>query len=196
MNDQTRIILARHGETFWNRQQRLQGQKDSPLTPVGREQATNIREKLGSIEINDAYVSPLKRAVDTIQIILEDREVEPIPVDGLMEIALGPWEGVTKEETRLSHPHEYRNFWLQPEFFSLNGAETYSGLQKRVVDQLKKILISHTNHTTLVVSHWIAIKTALAFFTSTPLSRLSNLPDLENGGFVNLIYESGKVKVK
>ena len=91
MNDQTRIILARHGETLWNRQQRLQGQKDSPLTSVGREQARNIREKLESIEINAAYVSSLKRAVDTIQIILEDREVEPILVDGLMEISLGPW---------------------------------------------------------------------------------------------------------
>ena len=196
MSGTTRIVLARHGETLWNRQARLQGQKDSPLTSVGKQQARRIRDKLENVEIDAAYVSPLQRAVDTIQIILDGRPVEPVPVEGLMEIALGPWEGVRKEKTRESHAREYASFWYQPELFSLPGAETYADLQKRLVDQLKAIFDRHRGQTVLVVSHWIAIKSALAFFTSTPISRLAEMPDLDNGAFVSLVRQADEVSVE
>lgn len=196
MSDETVILLARHGETLWNQQKRLQGQKDSPLTTAGRAQAAYTNRLLKDVHIDAAYSSPLQRAVDTISIMLKGRAIEPQTTPALMEIALGPWEGILKQETRRSHPGEYDDFWHRPEHFSLPGAETYVQLQGRVVDQLQDIFDRHANQLVLVVTHWIAIKAALAFFQSAPISDIASMPDLENGAMVKLTEKNGKVEIE
>ena len=196
MKEQTKILLVRHGQTEWNVQNRLQGHKNSPLTNSGKMQALDVKRVLDSYEIHGAYVSPLQRAKDTIEIILSDLDIEAIEVHNLKEINLGPWEGKTKEETKKSHPEEYANFWSKQDEFSLHGAETYSQLQNRIVSELKTIISKETNKTILVVSHWIAIKVAVAYFSSIPISQLSSVPDIENGGFFTLIKEGNTISVK
>ena len=96
MTTQTTIILVRHGETEWNLQNRLQGHKNSPLTLNGKKQALAVNKALSRFEINAAYTSPLKRAADTAEIILEGRNIQAIKLNNLKEIFLGPWEGKTK----------------------------------------------------------------------------------------------------
>lgn len=195
MVDRSRIILVRHGETRWNQQQKIQGHKNSPLTATGKKQAQRVRQSLASEVIDAAYVSPLQRAVDTMEIILDGRSVDIISSDNLKEISLGPWEGKTRQSTRLSHPLEYEDFWHRPERFALLGAETYQQLQQRMVAQIKSIFCSHPNQSILVVTHWIAIKTVLAYFTSTPLSQLCAMPDLNNGDSVTLIQQGEHISV-
>jgi len=180
---ETKIFLVRHGETEWNMQNRLQGNKDSPLTPGGIQQALEVKKSLEQFTIDHAYVSPLKRAKDTMRIILNDREVEVAIKDNLREINLGPWEGKTRQETALSHPDEYMAFWERPDLFNLPGADTLLELQYRIVKELESIFATGKNTNNLVVSHWIAIKVALAHYSSTPLSHLSEIPDPVNGGF-------------
>lgn len=181
---ETRIFLVRHGETEWNLQNRLQGNKDSPLTPDGIQQALGVRRALEQFKIDYAYVSPLKRARDTMEIILKDRAVEVAVKDNLREINLGPWEGKTRQETALSHPEEYLAFWESPDLFQLQGADTFQELQYRVVEEFDSIFANGKNTNNLVVTHWIAIKVALAHYSSTPLSHLSEIPDPVNGGFM------------
>ena len=67
---ETNIFLVRHGETEWNKLNRLQGNQDSPLTKNGIKQAHEVKKSLEQYVIDKAYVSPLKRARDTIDIIL------------------------------------------------------------------------------------------------------------------------------
>ena len=71
---ETNIYLVRHGETEWNQQERLQGNQNSPLTIIGKQQAYDVKKSLDQYEIHQAYVSPLKRARDTLDIILKDRK--------------------------------------------------------------------------------------------------------------------------
>jgi len=191
----TNIFLVRHGETEWNRQQRLQGQKNSPLTKKGIQQAFKVKEALERHEIHKAYVSPLQRALYTIDIILDGREIEVVRSSNLKEINLGPWEGKTREETEQSHPAEYIMFWEKQDRFALLGAETYRQLQIRVVDELNTIFSKEKNNNILVVSHWIAIKVALAYYTSTPLHQLSNIPDPENGAFLTLSCQDNNISI-
>ena len=181
---ETRIFLVRHGETEWNLQNRLQGNKDSPLTPDGIQQALGVKKSLEQFTIDHAYVSPLKRARDTMGIILKDREVEVAIKDNLREINLGPWEGKTRRETALSHPDAYLAFWKKPDLFNLPGADTFQELQYRIVDEFESIFANGKNTNNLVVSHWIAIKVALAHYSSTPLSHLSDISYPVNGGFL------------
>jgi broad specificity phosphatase PhoE len=191
----TNIFLVRHGETEWNRQSRLQGSQNSALTPSGVQQAHQVKKSLEPYSIDFAYVSPLQRARDTIEIILKDRNLEEVIVENLREINLGPWEGKTRKETELSHPDEYRAFWQKSELFNLPGAETYLELQERVVEELESIFLKGKNKNSLIVSHWIAIKVALAHYTSTSLSDLSSISDPVNGAFLCLSKRGSVVSI-
>jgi probable phosphoglycerate mutase len=192
----TSIFLVRHGETEWNQQNRLQGNLNSPLTIAGIQQANDVKKMLDQYEIHQAYVSPLKRARETVSIILDDRKLDPIILDGLREISLGPWEGKTREEAALSHPDEYCNFWEKPETFGLSGAETFRQLQHRIVETLELIFSKGAGNNILVVSHWIAIKVALAHYMSTPLSLLANITDPRNGAFIRLTRQGNNVSIR
>jgi broad specificity phosphatase PhoE len=196
MIHKTRIFLVRHGQTEWNLQNRIQGHKNSSLTKIGEIQAYQAKETLSQYEIHAAYVSPLKRAEDTMKIILEGRDIKPIQSSNLKEIDLGPWEGKTKEETKKSDPKEYENFWNNPSEFSLPGAETYHHLQKRFVNEINAIFLSENNKTILIVSHWIAIKVAFAYFVSIPINKLSSVPDLGNGEFITLLNQGSTISVE
>ena len=196
MADETRIFLVRHGQTEWNLQGRLQGHRDSPLTAAGRAQAHSTREALAEETIHIAYASPLKRAWETLSIIVAGRGIETIACDSLKEIRLGPWEGKTRAETERSDPLETVRFWSSQDQFELSGAETYRQLQDRVVDKLNDLSALHRGKNILVVSHWIAIKTAVAFFTGTPLGQLSAVPDLENGAFLTLSSRDGEISIR
>lgn len=193
---ETRIFLVRHGETEWNTQNRLQGNKDSPLTLRGIKQAHQVKKSLERFSIDQAYVSPLKRARVTAEIILQDRKLEAAVKDQLREINLGPWEGKTRQETALSHPDAYKAFWERPDLFNLLGADTFPELQDRMVKELEQIFIHGNNKNILVVSHWIAIKVALAHYSSTPLSHLSRMSDPLNGEFSSLCKQGEDVFIQ
>jgi len=195
MLNKTIIFLVRHGQTEWNLQNRFQGHKNSPLTTKGIEQALQVKKSLSQYEIHKAYVSPLKRAKDTINIILNGRGIKIIQKNNLKEINLGPWEGKTRKEMKKSHPYEYNQFWNNQDKFFLSGAETYQQLQNRVVMELNNIFQKEQNKTILVVSHWIAIKAATAYYASIPISKLSSLTDIGNGKFSTLVSENGNVTI-
>ena len=196
MELETRIFLVRHGETEWNKHHRMQGNKDSPLTPNGVKQAREVRKSLEQSAIDCAFVSPLKRAIDTAVIILKESSIDFVIRDNLREINLGPWEGKTREETWQSHPDEHIAFRQRPDLFNLPGAETFGSLQIRIVKELETIFADEKGKNILVVSHWMAIKVALAHYTSTPLSHLSEITNPANGGFFCLSKRGGEVSIQ
>lgn len=86
------IVLVRHGETDWNLEGRLMGQKDIPLNDRGREQAEILRNKLADMSFDCCYSSPLSRAKETADIICRDR-CDVICDDNLKERFGGELEG-------------------------------------------------------------------------------------------------------
>ncbi len=101
------IYLIRHGETEWNRDSRIQGQRDSPLTPLGREQARRTGQLLATLGLAGLPVaaSPLGRVQATLAILGEQVALGPITLDPrLSEVALGSWEGLTSTEIRAAYP--------------------------------------------------------------------------------------------
>ncbi len=65
------ILLARHGETDWNRERRWQGHTDRPLTPRGREQARALAKRLDRVRLEAVYASDLTRARETAVAVAE-----------------------------------------------------------------------------------------------------------------------------
>jgi 2,3-bisphosphoglycerate-dependent phosphoglycerate mutase len=100
----TRIILARHGETDWNRERRWQGHSDRPLNDTGREQAETLAAQLADEPIAAVYSSDLVRAHETARIVAERLGLDVVAVPGLRERRFGSWEGLHDVEVERRFP--------------------------------------------------------------------------------------------
>ena len=104
-----RFIFVRHGKTHFNEINLTQGWCDSPLSKVGIRQVESISKQLEQYQIDKAYTSPLGRAVQTSNIILSKKEVEPIYEERFKEVNFGILEGISTELVRklnIESPYE------------------------------------------------------------------------------------------
>ena len=98
-----RILLVRHGESEWNALGRWQGQADSPLSDLGRQQAKAASRALGSVDA--VACSDLQRARVTAEILASELGVGPVIVDpDLRERDAGEWSGLTRAEIHERYP--------------------------------------------------------------------------------------------
>ena len=91
------IILARHGQTEHNRDNKILGSIDSPLTAQGRESAQMLSRVLTGLKPVRAFCSPLGRARDTAGILCQGLGLEPEPRAEMAELSAGEWEGLHRE---------------------------------------------------------------------------------------------------
>src|SRR5947208_8271356 len=100
----TTLLLARHGETDWNREGRWQGWADPPLNEAGRSQAHELAEQLRHVSFDAVYSSDLRRAHETAEIVAAPHGVPVVPDEGLREIDIGPWSGLTRAVIEERYP--------------------------------------------------------------------------------------------
>jgi broad specificity phosphatase PhoE len=148
----TQLILARHGETDWNRENRFQGRADPPLNELGRRQSVKLAEALAGETIARVYTSPLRRASETAAIVAGRLGLEVEPVEPLAEIDVGAWSGLTREEVAARFPDEYAR-WLERSPHGFENGETYEQLAARVVPAIHEVAKRHPSETLLVVTH-------------------------------------------
>ena len=148
----TELILARHGETDWNRQNRFQGHADPPLNAVGRRQSAELAEALAGETIARVYTSPLRRAAETAEIIARRLALEVEPLEPLREIDVGAWSGLTRDEIAAKFPAAYAR-WLERAPHGFEDGETYEQLAARVVPAIRRLAERHASETVLVVTH-------------------------------------------
>ena len=148
----TTLILARHGETDWNRENRFQGHADPPLNALGRQQSGELAEALAGDEIVRVYTSPLRRARETAEIVAARLTLEVEPVEGLREIDVGAWSGLTRTEVEQRFPQAYAR-WVDRAPHGFEDGETYDELAARVIPALRKLAERHPSDAVLVVTH-------------------------------------------
>ncbi len=138
-----RLYIMRHGETAWNVRRLFQGHSDIPLNENGIALAEVTADGLRDVPFDLAYTSPLRRARQTAEIILRDRNVPLIEEPQLIEIAFGECEGSSVFPTP-EHPEQdsnLRNFIVDPEHYKTpKGGESISGLGKRMRTYLDKLI--------------------------------------------------------
>jgi len=154
------ILLIRHGETLSNREGRVQGHRDSPLTPDGVEQARRAGHTIARL-IGDATgwrvtSSPLGRCVRTAGIIAEiaGLDFRAITFDPrLAEIDTGTFSGLTKAELTERDPDLTRGRGLDHWAFKAPGGESHATLTARLSDWLASV---GPEDKVVVISHGIA----------------------------------------
>ena len=108
------LVLMRHGESLWNRENRFTGSVDVPLTPEGRREAARAAGLCPPVEFDVAYCSPLSRARDTAALFLESAgspETPLIPEPRLIEKNYGILQGLNKERVRERYGAEKYRLW-------------------------------------------------------------------------------------
>ncbi|HLB04962.1 MAG TPA: histidine phosphatase family protein, partial [Gaiellaceae bacterium] len=131
------ILLARHGESDWNREHRWQGHTDRPLSELGRAQAAALAERLARVPLAAIYASDLARARDTARAVAERRGMTVITRADLREVDVGSWSGLTRDEVEASDPEGIRR-WLDGGR-GWQGGESYEELAARVVAAVREI---------------------------------------------------------
>ena len=187
------LYIARHGETEFNVEGRMQGNgKDSPLTPNGIQQAKHLGESLAGITFDAVYSSPLKRATNTVEIAFGGT-LKPILDPRLVEIGLGAAEGMLWEdvqymfpEARISDPVSY----IPPP-----QAEQLPDMIARVsafLDDLAK-----TGHKQVfVLTHGFTLRVFQACTMGKSLEALGQARHYKNCEVVHYQYSQGKWEEK
>ena len=156
----TTILLARHGETDWNRENRFQGHADPPLNETGRAQAADLAGALANEPLAAVYSSPLRRAFETAQIVGAPHGLEPVPVDALREVDVGSWQGLTRAEIEERFPEQFAR-WLDYEQ-GWDDGESYDEMGRRVLAALLELAATHEGERILAVSHGGPVRAAYA----------------------------------
>lgn len=133
----TTLLIARHGETEWNREDRYQGHADPPLNATGRAQAERLGTNLAEEPVDAIYSSDLRRASETAEIVGARLGLPVGQEPGLREIDVGSWQGLTKAQID-GRPWD---------------GETYERHSERVMRALRAIAAHHPDGRVLVVSH-------------------------------------------
>jgi broad specificity phosphatase PhoE len=165
----TEIIFTRHGHTEWNKEQRLQGREDSPLTERGLHQASVLGLYLKGKGIKKIYSSSLFRAVRTSRIISAQSGISNILLrDDLREIYLSDLEGQQFSKAHELYPEKMEAFSHKPSsFVPLKDGETFFEAQKRAVNAVESIAKENPDSTILIVSHAVLLRLIFAHYSGT-----------------------------
>ena len=168
-----KLILVRHGETVWNREQRVQGVSDIELSERGREQAEILARCLKHETIERIISSPLTRAYQTAQAIGRFHAVD-IEVDvDLRELDQGIFEGLTFQEMRERHASFLNRWSADPVSLVIPEGESLVDLQRRAWSAVERIIKVSKN--TLVVSHNFPITVIVCKLQNLRLARLRDV---------------------
>jgi len=163
LENATRIILVRHGETAMTRQGRYSGRGDVPLSDEGEAQAMAAGGRVAGIsrDVTAVLSSPLRRCTRTAELIAAEVGGVPVTVlDDLIECDFGVWEGLTFAEVQEGWPREMQA-WLESTSVAPPGGESFQTVAKRVRGAVATILGAYSGGVVVVVSHVSPIKLIL-----------------------------------
>jgi len=178
-----RIVLIRHGQTLWNKEEIFRGRADIPLDEMGIQQARAIANRLSLFSVNAVYSSPLRRALETAQIIAAELKVNITVDDNLTDLDFGKWQGLSVAEVQRLFPELYGRWLKEPHLVKIPGGETLGRMKKRAAIALAKTLIKEKNDA-VIVTHRAVIKILICAALS-----------LDNSCFWRIKQDTGTISI-
>lgn len=169
------LVLLRHGESQWNLENRFTGWVDVPLSPKGEQEAREAGQKLKAFRFDRAYTSVLKRAIDTLQIVLEVTGQTGIPIEkdqALNERLYGELQGLNKAETAQKYGEQQVKIWRRSYDVRPPGGESLKDTAERVLPYYERhiqpdilagrniLVTAHGNSLRALVMHLDRLSTA------------------------------------
>lgn len=149
----TSVLAVRHGETAWNRETRIQGQLDIPLSPLGAAQARRLAQALDGQGVEVIYASDLARARQTAEAVAQQLGLAVQLEPGLRERGFGLFEGLTWAEIETRWPAESERWRRRDPQFAAQGGESLQDFYARAVAAVEALASRHPGQTVLIVAH-------------------------------------------
>lgn len=189
-----RLYITRHGETEWNKSRRFQGHKNSALTDKGVLGAKLLSQRFSDIEVDAIISSPLLRAYETAQIVRGDKPVSIITDDGLKEINLGDFEGMTYGEIEGKYKSALRKIEDNPYDNCYPNGENLLGFYDRVVKAVENIIKNYENKSLLIVAHGGTVKCIECWFRGVSIHKDWMSSVVENCSLTCVEVEDGSIR--
>ena len=187
----TSIYLVRHGQTAWNREEIFRGRTDVPLDETGLKQAELAGEYLKEVEIDAIYSSPLSRALETAEKIARFHNLKVQPLEGIIDMSFGNWEGHAHQEIKKNDSETYRRWREKPHLVKLPGGESLDDVRVRSMAALEEVIRKHPEKAPVLVSHRVVNKVLICGILGLDNSHFWQIS--QDPTAINLIhYRNGK----
>ncbi|CAN5485993.1 histidine phosphatase family protein [soil metagenome] len=158
------FAFIRHGQTDWNRDDKLQGSSDIPLNELGRRQAREAAAALAEGDWHAVVSSPLRRARETAEVIASELGIDLGPsYPDFVERNYGPLEGTSSSETLARWPHR-----------DYPGAESLESVVRRGLAGLANLWSDFGGRDVVIVCHGTIIRYTLAALAAHPIDGIRN----------------------
>ncbi len=134
------VVVVRPGETEFDRESRIQGDLNLPLSERGEQQVTEVIEQLRPTGIEIIYASPTEPAATTAAAIGEALKIPVKLLDGLDNLDQGLWQGLLLEDVRRKHPRAFKQWRDTPESICPPEGETCNEGVQRITQALRRPL--------------------------------------------------------
>jgi 2,3-bisphosphoglycerate-dependent phosphoglycerate mutase len=179
------LVLVRHGQSTWNLENRFTGETDVPLTDAGREEARAAGRKLGDISFSQGFTSILQRAIETMDLILEEAHQQSLPVirnRALNERNYGQLQGLNKAEVAKIYGEKKVAEWRRSFTIRPPGGESLADTAERVIPYYREAIwpLLRRGRNILVVAHGNSLRALIMHLENLSGEAIANF-DLPTG---------------
>ncbi len=185
-----KLILARHGETAWNVEKIFRGRADISLDEVGIKQAELLGKYLSNWKLEAIYSSPVKRALDTANIVARYHKIGVHVAEGLIDFDYGEWQSLPEQQVRRLYPALFDEWHNNPHKVKMPGGESLEDVRRRAIAVVNDVLPKYQGNV-LLVSHRVVIKVLICSLLGLDNSHFRNI-DQDVGGITIFNYVDGR----
>ncbi|QES88989.1 2,3-bisphosphoglycerate-dependent phosphoglycerate mutase [Rhizosphaericola mali] len=162
------LVIVRHGQSQWNLENRFTGEVDVDLTDKGREEAHSAGKKLEGYHFDLAFTSELKRAQETLEIILNEIKEPNIPIHknkALNERNYGDLQGLNKAETAIKFGEEQVHIWRRSYDIAPPNGESLKDTYNRVIPYYQKEIapLLHSGKNIIIAAHGNSLRSLMMY---------------------------------
>ena len=154
----TLVHVIRHGRTALNAAGRFRGLADPPLDEAGLAEVGTTAGELQGHAVAWVATSRLRRARQTAEAIGRVVGLEPAEDPGLLDVDMGVWEGLTKDEAAASYPDAFAIYAEHPRDATVPGGDVLADVESRVLGAVAALAAAHPGGEIVAVSHEAPIK--------------------------------------
>lgn len=189
-----KIYFTRHGLTEYNKERRIQGLLDSPLTLEGKEKAKELGARLKDEGIEIIYSSDQKRAMDSAKIINEALKLDIIPDRKLREVSMLSHEGMTWAESVATDPDREDLIMQRPDLFNEGGIYPYIDALEDAIAFIFE-LIKTNYEKVLVMTHGSKLRVITTVLEGLDLKDTNKVELIKGLSLKIYDYNEGKFKL-
>lgn len=178
------IILARHGETAWNVEEIFRGRLDTELNETGVKQAQLLAEYLSRSDVKAVYSSPLRRALQTAEMIAGYHRLEVKITPRLTDFDFGEWQGLSHNKVKDRYRGLYEKWVNHPDRVKIPSGESLQDVRKRATGVVEEIINRTTGGSVVLVAHRVVNKVLICA-----------LLGLDNSHFWDIRQDTGAITV-